>query len=228
VWNEHCAASLSKYLVGAKDKVGIVAKGCDGRAIVELIKDKQVDRDKVVVITPSCLGVKRATQGSAEETLAGYCERCPDRASPISDIPIEDNLGGSDAAQKSKRGIRSSKTVASWKEEFQRCTRCLACIKSCPLCYCTECELDGSMSSLVSRLRIPSELPTFHLVRAMHMAGRCVGCGACEAACPADIPLTELYSRINDEVERILGYVPGIDINTIAPVELPRPKVEKT
>jgi len=231
VWNEHCAVSLPKYLIGTKDKVGIVVKGCDGRAIVELIKDKQVDRDKVVVITPPCLGVKQTTQGSSEEILARYCERCPERTSPISDIQITDGSRKADAVQKPKRGTGSTKRSegpASWKEEFQKCIRCLACIKSCPLCYCTECELDGSMSSLVSKLRIPSELPTFHLVRAMHMAGRCVGCGACEAACPADIPLTDLYARINDEVERIFGYVPGIDINEVAPVELPRPKVEGT
>jgi ferredoxin len=230
VWNEHCTASLPKYLIGIKDKVGIVTKGCDGRAIVELIKDKQVDRDKVVIIAPVCLGVKRALGTSKEEVLADYCERCSDRTSPISDILIPGSPSEKGAAQRSTSDAKAgkpSKRGTPWMEEFQRCTKCLACIRACPLCYCTECELDGSMPSLVSKLRIPSELSTFHLVRAMHMAGRCVGCGACEAACPVDIPLTDLYSRVNEEVERILGYVPGIDVNSTPPVELPRPKVEK-
>lgn len=230
VWNQYCAASLPKYLIGAKDKVGIVAKGCDGRAIVELIKDKQVDRDRIVIIAPACLGVKRASQTSRKEILAGYCERCSNRISPIADIAILGNSNEKDAAERFAHDVKAgkpSKRGTLWMEEFQRCTKCLACIKSCPLCYCTECELDGSLSSLVSKLRMPTELPTFHLIRAMHMAGRCVGCGACEAACPADIPLTDLYSRINEEVEKMLGYVPGIDVNTTPPVELPRPKVEK-
>ena len=230
VWNQYCAASLPRYLVGTKDKVGIVTKGCDGRAIVELIKDRQVDRDRIVIIAPACLGVKRAPRTSKEEVLATYCERCPNRISPIADVSILGNSNENDAAERFMRDDKVGKPSrggTSWTEEFQRCTKCLACVKSCPLCYCTECELDGSLSSLVSKLRIPTELPTFHLIRAMHMAGRCVGCGACEAACPADIPLTDLYSRVNEEVEKMLGYVPGIDVNSMPPVELPRPKVEK-
>jgi len=228
VWNQHCAVNLAKYLIGTKDTVGIVAKGCDGRSIVELIKDNQVDRSKVVIIAPTCPGVTQSPGlgGEGQEELASCCQRCRSRDSPIFDFQL---VVGRDAEKEGGTvGKKSSppRGATDWNSEFQRCIKCLACIKSCPLCYCTECELDGSLQSLVSKLRIPAELPTFHLVRAMHMAGRCTDCGACEAACPVGLPLTELYSQVNKEVERLLGYVPGLDIQATPPVELPKPKGE--
>ena len=223
VWNEYCTSSLPKYLIGCEDKVGILVKGCDGRAIVELIKEKQVDRGRVVVISPPCPGMMRARGPDDEEHLAPYCERCPSRTSPLADIRIESkDTEVSTAAQ-----VRAKRERKPWLETFQDCIECMACIRSCPLCYCEKCELDGSLPSLVSKLRVPGELQTFHLVKAMHMAGRCVGCGACEAACPVGIPLTELYSRANDRVKELLGYVPGIDIESTPPVELPQREVDR-
>lgn len=227
VWNQYCTSNLAKYLVGTKDRVAVVAKGCDGRSMVELIKENQLDRDKVVIIAPTCPGVAQTPDpcDGGPERLASYCVRCRSRDSPIFDFRVAPGDTGREAAHASgNEGV--SDEVTDWNAEFQRCIRCLACIKSCPLCYCTECELDGSLQSLVSKLRIPAELPTFHLVRAMHMAGRCTECGACEAACPANIPLTQLYSRVNAEVERTLGYVPGLDVRETPPVELPRPQRE--
>ena len=32
----------------------------------------------------------------------------------------------------------------------------------------------------------------WHLVRAMHLAGRCINCGYCAEACPVGIPLNRL------------------------------------
>lgn len=228
VWNRYCSANLAKYLLGTKDTVGVVVKGCDGRSIVELIKENQVERSKVVIIAPTCPGVMQSLGlgGEGPEQLASYCQRCRSRDSPIFDFQI---AVGRDA-KKESGGLGdesgSPGEARDWASEFQKCIKCLACIKSCPLCYCTECELDGSLQSLVSKLRIPAELPTFHLVRAMHMAGRCTDCGACEAACPVGLPLTELYSQVNKEVERLLRYVPGLDVQATAPIELPKPKGE--
>ena len=50
VWNSFCVNNLAKYLVKRPEKVAIVAKGCDVRTIIELIKENQISRDRVVII----------------------------------------------------------------------------------------------------------------------------------------------------------------------------------
>jgi ferredoxin len=62
---------------------------------------------------------------------------------------------------------------------------------------------------LIGTGSIPPEVPIFHLVRAVHMAGRCIDCGLCEDACPVDIPLRLLYSKVNGIVEEEFGYETG-------------------
>ena len=91
VWNASCTINLAAYLPqlfkrpeGAKGewtapKVGVVAKGCDSRSIVGLIKEKQIPRDRLFVIGVGCEGmidrhkVARAlgTAGLAEATIDG-------------------------------------------------------------------------------------------------------------------------------------------------------------
>ena len=41
------------------------------------------------------------------------------------------------------------------------------------------------------------------------MGNSCVGCGACEEACPNDIPLVKLFQLIGSEAQELFGYVPG-------------------
>ncbi len=52
-------------------------------------------------------------------------------------------------------------------------------------------------------------MPIFHLVRAVHMAGRCIDCGLCEDACPMDIPLRLLYRKVNEIVLDVFDYDTG-------------------
>jgi ferredoxin len=56
---------------------------------------------------------------------------------------------------------------------------------------------------------LPVEIPIFHLIRATHMAGRCIGCGLCEDACPSHIPLRLLYREVNKIVATVFDYSPG-------------------
>jgi len=56
---------------------------------------------------------------------------------------------------------------------------------------------------------LPPEIPIFHLVRAVHMAGRCIDCGLCEEACPADIPLRLLYRKVDEIVQDVFDYKTG-------------------
>jgi formate dehydrogenase (coenzyme F420) beta subunit len=67
-WDGFCSNNLAVYLPRLfskqhrpKDwkppKVAIVAKGCDGRSIVGLIKEKQVPRENVIILGVPCSGI---------------------------------------------------------------------------------------------------------------------------------------------------------------------------
>jgi formate dehydrogenase (coenzyme F420) beta subunit len=57
------------------------------------------------------------------------------------------------------------------------------------------------------------DIPVFHLVRAVHMAGRCIDCGLCEDACPMDIPLRLLYQKVNQIVMNLFDYKTGTSVD---------------
>ena len=58
------------------------------------------------------------------------------------------------------------------------------------------------------------------MIRAMHMASRCVACRECELTCPAHIPLTVLYDLMRRDMQTLLGYVPGADITARPPLSV--------
>ncbi len=53
----------------------------------------------------------------------------------------------------------------------------------------------------------------------MHMADRCIDCGLCEAACPADIPLRTLYRKVRETVKDLFDYLPGENVDDLPPLE---------
>ena len=97
--------------------------------------------------------------------------------------------------------------LSRWMYEFQKCIKCYGCRDICPVCFCKECSL--AHKDLVGTGALPPEVPIFHLVRAVHMAGRCIDCGLCEDACPAEIPLRLLYRKVNQIVARVFDYETG-------------------
>ena len=64
IFDATCSNNLAKYLTknrrpktDDRSKIGIVAKGCDGRSIVQHIVENQIKREEVVVIGVPCEGV---------------------------------------------------------------------------------------------------------------------------------------------------------------------------
>ena len=115
---------------------------------------------------------------------------------------------------------------AFWDGHFERCIRCYACRAVCPMCYCDECVV-GSTNFIVNpattadekanrvcwinRSASPSENAMYHMVRAMHLAGRCTDCGECERVCPVNIPLRLLNTMLEREALEMFQYTTGLD-----------------
>lgn len=56
-WNLNCENNLANYLRKKDQKIGVVAKGCDSRSIVALIKENQVNRENLYIIGVPCSGM---------------------------------------------------------------------------------------------------------------------------------------------------------------------------
>ena len=56
-WDSFCAANLATYLPQRRDRVAVVAKGCDSRNIVLLTLENQIRRDQLHLIGVPCQGM---------------------------------------------------------------------------------------------------------------------------------------------------------------------------
>lgn len=85
--------------IPADEKAGIVLRGCEIKAAVELFKLKQVNFDNIIIIGLECLGTVKPQDfksGSTEEFLSapekfnirGACQRCESPIPPFTDIKI--------------------------------------------------------------------------------------------------------------------------------------------
>jgi formate dehydrogenase subunit beta len=172
----------------------IQVRGCDERGLNELYKWGELDPEKVVPVGVAC------TQNQAD-----YCE-CPGPWASVVDAGEK-----CQPVLKSKRverieALGEEAAFQEWLTAFDRCIKCYGCRDVCPMCFCKECSLEHA--DLMSTGQIPPDT-IFQLVRAVHMAGRCIDCGLCEENCPADIPLRVLYKKGNALVKELFDYDAG-------------------
>lgn len=98
-----------------------------------------------------------------------------------------------------------------WVDELSDCIKCYACRSACPMCYCDKCTTDCNQPQWVPTSTHALGNMEWHLMRAMHLAGRCVNCNECFRVCPMDIPLNLLTRKLNEDIEVQFGQTSGLN-----------------
>ncbi len=174
--------------------LGLVARGCDLRALAELEKAGQLRPGAVLAVALPCDAEQaRACQCATPYPPGGY-------PVPGADFLADEAMAGL---------LQAPDRLAQWAGHFARCLKCYGCRNACPLCVCPSCKLEED--PYVSQGRVPPEPLTFHLIRAMHLADRCVGCGACQEACPSGLPLLALHLWLRRSLRERHGWESGGD-----------------
>ncbi len=227
-------------------KIGLVVKGCDSKAVVQIIQEKGLTREDIVIIGIPCTGVvdldkikekfpnqtktvkveddgdkfKITINGKSqeipkEELLSDKCKQCETPTPVISDILIGKEIKSTKKQDYKDLGALEKKELNDkwqyWEKQFEKCIRCYACRNVCPLCYCKECMVDLLSPQWIRRSVNVSENTAWNILRAYHLAGRCIGCGECERACPMEIPLSKLNKKLEKEVRELFDYIAGMD-----------------
>ncbi len=76
VWDSNCGINLANYLTNRTEKIGIIAKGCDSRNIVNHIIENKIKRDQLVIIGVPCKGMidRRAIAAKFEQEITDVSE----------------------------------------------------------------------------------------------------------------------------------------------------------
>ncbi|MGB8952384.1 MAG: 4Fe-4S dicluster domain-containing protein [Candidatus Aminicenantales bacterium] len=165
-----------------------------------------------------------------QEILAEHCIECKAHFPVLSDVLIGEKTKRT--VQNPFQSLEKMESLSPeekwkfWSDQLEKCIRCYACRSVCPMCYCDECVADtinfavtadtpaeekAQKIKWLEKSPLLSENIFYHLVRAIHLAGRCIDCGECERACPVNIPIRFLNKKMEKEALTLFGYEAGMD-----------------
>jgi formate dehydrogenase subunit beta len=192
VHDDGCWQNLATYLVRPEvrrmGRAAVVARPAVLRSVLRLADEKQVLDGDVLVLAPAegswhVLPSLAAMQEHAAALTDALYPATEQELARLAALPLAERQ-------------------AYWAEELSRCLKCYACRAACPMCYCERCTMDCNRPQWVPVASHALGNLEYHLVRAMHLAGRCVQCAACGQACPVGIPVHLLATAAEQSVRR--------------------------
>lgn len=202
--------NLARFLTSASlasfSPAGIVARRGEMLAINVLLQEQQIDPAKIVVFAIDEAGKFLGTMDLDTAAEALVNKSVP----PSSDEPS----GFSPELFKQLDELMAKPAEARWDfwaGQFARCVKCYACRGACPMCSCDTCFFDRNQPQWFPTAADGPGNFAWQVIRAFHLSGRCVGCGACQGACPAGIPLNLLGAAMARSSLNNFGHRAGAD-----------------
>jgi len=188
---------LKKRELRALLPIGLVARACEVAALNVLAQEANLDPAAITVFAVDKAG-----------RYVGTAAEWP------SDRPV----GFSDDTLKALDELMAKPPEERWEfwaAQSAKCLKCYACRSSCPMCTCDQCIMDKNQPQWFPTAADGPGNFSWQMIRAFHLAGRCVGCGACHNACPAGISLNLLNAAMARSALRNFGHRAGIDAKAV-------------
>ena len=193
---QNLAVYLTKHEVKHFSKMAIVATLPVMRSIMMLISEQQIFEENIVVLGVSADG--SLLDIADIHVMQGYIEKS-DLSNPAKQKELLAELNKLSPEEK----------FAYWQKELSKCIKCYACRQACPMCYCTRCSVEVNQPQWIPVQSNTHGNMEWHILRAMHLAGRCVSCGECGRACPVGIPCHLLTMHLADQVHNYFKVYAG-------------------
>jgi formate dehydrogenase subunit beta len=180
--------------------------------IVSVIGEKDLDKNCLLFLN----------SGKGEDAVAGMEGELRERALDTPELNLYQNKR-EEERKKLFDGIGiETQGIEGLVKLFGKCIGCHGCGHVCPLCYCDLCYFDSQQIESYplsyqrdldkkGGTRVPSGTIFYHLGRLAHMSVSCTGCGMCADVCPVNIPVSTIFSKVGESVQKVFDYVPGRD-----------------
>jgi len=159
VFNEYCNYNMARYLVRYPQgtKIAIAVKAADSRAVIQLIQEEKVKKENLVLLGIPVIGMKNPKTDEVidSKTTCGmhnpvlYDVFTGEEVHGQKIVSPYDVLAEYEAMDKDARW-------KFWKEQLDKCIRCYACRKACPMCTVIPALLiSSSQNGQIRRRNLP-------------------------------------------------------------------------